>query len=113
MHHIASTGAQTTNNQHNNNNNNNNNNNKRYSWLEEYTAREKWVGWNYTKNEDDGDDAAGQPAEAFDSFREVQDVMQSLGFTLHKKTNLPFVMREHRRKYQLGVSECTAWRKDA
>jgi len=80
-----------------------------YSWLEEYTEREKWIGWNYDGADAAKDAAGGVPQ--LDSFAEVKEVLEAAGFSLTKKTNIPFVMREHRRKYQLGISECTAWRK--
>ena len=77
-----------------------------YSWLEEYTERQKWIGWNHT-----GATGAGEEGAQLDSFAEVRDILQDAGFELQQRTNIPFVMREHRRKYQLGISECTAWRK--
>jgi putative 4-mercaptohistidine N1-methyltranferase len=74
-----------------------------YSWLEEYTPREKWIGW--------PKGSKGAAGEQLDSFGVVREVLENAGFTLQQRTNLPFVMREHRRKYQLGISECTSWRR--
>ena len=72
-----------------------------YSWLEEYTPREDWIGWNH----------GGKKHDQLDSFAEVREVLETNGFELQEQTNIPFVMREHRRKYQLGISEATSWRR--
>jgi len=69
-----------------------------YSWLQEYTPRDKWIGWRPDSPE-------------LDSFGGVKEVLERSGFQLKNRTNLPFVMREHRRKYQLGISECTVWQR--
>lgn len=60
-----------------------------YSWLKEYTPRSKWP------------DAKG-------TFELINEILDG-DFALRKKFELPFLMREHRRKYQWGVSEATLW----
>jgi putative 4-mercaptohistidine N1-methyltranferase len=64
-----------------------------YTWLEEYTPRGKWL-------DGDGHGTLGalrkRLAAAFD-FREAFD--------------LPFLIREHRRKYQWSVAEVSLWRR--
>ena len=63
-----------------------------YSWLEEYTESSQWIG---------GKD--GQ-----DSFEALQLIMAS-SFTLEHQEDFPFLIREHERKFQYGVSDCTVW----
>jgi len=66
-----------------------------YSWLEEYTPRDEWLGG----------------VDGSDSSAVVAGVLQGQGLELVHKSDLPFVIREHERKFQYGVSECTVWRK--
>jgi putative 4-mercaptohistidine N1-methyltranferase len=66
-----------------------------FTWLEEFTPRENWIG--------------GTP-ETGRSF----DVLQTLldpHFILEHKVELPFLIREHSRKFQYGVSLGTRWRR--
>lgn len=62
-----------------------------YTWLEEYTPRDEWLC------------AAGRPT------REL--IGEALGprFRLAVRADLPFVIREHARKFQWSVAELTAW----
>ena len=62
-----------------------------YTWLEEYTPRRNWLG--------------GVRGRTFDALREVL----SPNFRLARRRDLPFLIREHARKFQLGVSEATVW----
>ena len=70
-----------------------------YSWLEEYTPKEDWLGGNYN--------ADGTPS---DSFEEVSALMLD-GFDLVSRKDMPFLIREHARKYQWGTSDATVWRR--
>lgn len=65
-----------------------------FSWLEEYTPREEWIG---------GGEAI--------SSEVLEKEMLSLGFALRERTDVPFLIREHARKFQWGVSECSVWDK--
>lgn len=69
-----------------------------YSWLEEYTAVDQWVG---------------ATEAAPDSAAEIVRFMTSLPepMELVHRENVDFVIREHERKYQYGVSDCMVWRK--
>lgn len=60
-----------------------------YSWLEEFTPRAKWL-----KGEN-----------GLSSLKNI------LGkhFNLTKAFNMPFLLREHLRKYQWGVAEASIW----
>lgn len=70
-----------------------------YSWLEEYTAKEKWIGGVR--------DADGKPV---DSFSVIEKIL-SKDFELVERQDYPFLIREHERKYQWGVSDGTYWKR--
>lgn len=64
-----------------------------YTWLEQYTPREKWLA-----TDDRGTLAAlGGHLEP--------------NFTRHRVFDLPFLIREHRRKYQWSVAEASIWQR--
>jgi len=73
-----------------------------YSWLEEYTSKDKWYGGYLDK--------AGKPV---DSATTLKSKMKALGFSLVEEEQMPFLIREHARKFQLGFSHATVWRKKA
>jgi len=63
-----------------------------YSWLETFTPRHLWLG----------------------QKQNVLDHLSSLlgtSFTLVKSLELPFLIREHLRKYELGISQASIWKK--
>ena len=63
-----------------------------YSWLEEYTPQKDWiVGEN-------------GPFEALKNVLEPE-------FELVDRQPFPFLIREHQRKFQYGVSDCTVWKR--
>jgi putative 4-mercaptohistidine N1-methyltranferase len=64
-----------------------------FTWLEEYTPLENWIG---------GTDP-NRRSEAELSLRLDSD------FELHCRRDLPFLIREHERKFQLGISLGTCW----
>mgnify|MGYP002636846466 CR=1 FL=1 len=66
-----------------------------YSWLEEYTPVDRWLG---------GKDAAKCNGAL------VQEILCK-DFELVKQHDMPFMIREHSRKYQWGISDCTVWRR--
>jgi hypothetical protein len=43
------------------------------------------------------------------SFDELSRVMQQNGFTLRTTEEMPFVIREHARKFQWGCAHGSAW----
>ena len=74
-----------------------------FSWLEEYTPRSEWFGGQLdAKTGKDRDSAA-----EFSAF--MKSVAPSM--TLVSSEEVPFIIREHFRKYQYGVSQCTIWKK--
>lgn len=70
-----------------------------YSWLTEYTPKDKWVG-GYV-------DAKGGRV---DSRAGLTAMMARHGFELVSAHDVPFLIREHARKFQWGCSDGTVWR---
>ena len=69
-----------------------------FTWLEEYTSREHWLG-GYERN--------GSPVRGGETLREILDP----DFEFVRETNVPFLIREHARKYQWSVSWAGTWRR--
>ena len=69
-----------------------------YTWLPEYTAPEHWLGGRFV----DGDPL---PTHA--------GLARALAahFTHTRTLDLPFLIREHARKYQWSVAQATIWRR--
>jgi putative 4-mercaptohistidine N1-methyltranferase len=63
-----------------------------YTWMEEYTPREKWLA-----GEDRGTLAA------------LQELLAP-SFHFESAFDLPFLIREHRRKFQWSLAEVSLWR---
>lgn len=70
-----------------------------YTWLEEFTPRNEWVGGKI--------DPSGQPVRTIDGIRSVLES----AFTLRRSVDLPFLIREHVRKFQWSVAQATLWQK--
>jgi len=68
-----------------------------YSWLPEYTTKDRWLG--------------GADSDGPTSFDAVSSVMVANGFELVERKDMPFLMREHVRKFQWGCSDGTVWRR--
>ena len=71
-----------------------------YTLLEEYTPRDKWLG--------------GFKAQTGENKTTLEGMAQVLAPEFHMLTepqDVPFVIRETKRKYQYGVSELTVWEK--
>jgi putative 4-mercaptohistidine N1-methyltranferase len=66
-----------------------------FTWLEEFTPRANWLG---------GTPEAGR---SFDALRRVLEP----AFALEHRVELPFLIREHARKFQYGVALGTRWRR--
>lgn len=67
------------------------------SWLSDFTAPEFWLG---------ATPETGEPLEAIHRLLVPH-------FTLEVTRDMPFVIREHRRKYQWSVAQATRWRRQA
>ena len=72
-----------------------------FSWLEEFTAKDKWLG-GYA------DDVTGEPVRSKETLKAE---MEARGFSKIHEDQYPLLIREHQRKYQYIVSEVTAWQK--
>lgn len=69
-----------------------------YTWLEEYTPRPHWVG---------GFERSGKRVTTLEGLTELL----AGDFELVGRKDLPFLLREHARKYQLSVAEASLWRR--
>jgi len=66
-----------------------------FSWLEEFTPREHWLGGRQ---------------DSPSSFEFLSQILKT-DFDLETTTNLPFLIREHSRKFQYGISFGSRWRR--
>lgn len=69
-----------------------------YTWLEDYTPRDNWLG---------GTVSAGRPHKTLDGLKSNL----SADFDLVRTIDLPFLIREHIRKYQWSVAQASVWRR--
>jgi putative 4-mercaptohistidine N1-methyltranferase len=67
-----------------------------YTWLTDYTPRENWLG---------GFERDGRRVKTLDTLKEI------LGhnFEFAACRDLPFLIREHARKFQWSVAEASVW----
>jgi len=72
-----------------------------YSWLEQFTNRDKWLGGYY-------DESTKEPLFSKDN---LLPLMQNFGFEKIHEEQVPLIIREHQRKYQYIVTEATGWRR--
>lgn len=70
-----------------------------YTWLEEFTKKEDWLG---------GFRKSGEPYMTLDALR---DLLGPHFVMLDAPKNVEFVIRETRRKFQHTVAELTAWQR--
>ncbi len=73
-----------------------------YTWLEEYTPREKWLGG-----------FKADTGENFTTLEGIAEVLQPEFAMLDAPKDVPFVIHETARKFQYGVSQLTVWEKKA
>lgn len=66
-----------------------------FSWLEEFTPHEHWLG------------ARPDYPSSFEVLRQILEP----DFELETTKNLPFLIREHSRKFQYGISLGSRWRR--
>lgn len=71
-----------------------------YTWMEEHTPRERWLG---------GLLRDGVPVRTIDSLKAHLEPL----FRLEQLTDLPFLIREHSRKFQWSVAQASCWRRVA
>ena len=64
-----------------------------FTWLESFTPKEHWLGTN-----------------ADDSFSGLREVFEGQGgFKLLKSWDMPFLIREHARKFQFSIAQASRW----
>jgi putative 4-mercaptohistidine N1-methyltranferase len=70
-----------------------------YTWLSEFTPPEQWLG----------------ARESWSNTTTLQAIQEQLGneFELISSKELPFLIREHVRKYQWSVAQASLWKKIA
>ncbi|MFD2206468.1 putative 4-mercaptohistidine N1-methyltransferase [Kiloniella antarctica] len=71
-----------------------------YTWLEEFTRRDNWLG-GYKSN-------TGEKHTTIDGLR---DALAPEFELVTQPVDVPFVIRETRRKYQHTIAELTVWKK--
>jgi putative 4-mercaptohistidine N1-methyltranferase len=67
-----------------------------YTWLAEYTPRKNWLG---------GFNRGGRTVHTLATLKEIL----SPDFRLVARRDLPFLIREHARKFQFSAAEATTW----
>ena len=70
-----------------------------YTWLEEHTPREEWIG-GFKKD-----------GESYTTLEGIQDILGAHFDRVEGPVEVPFVIRETRRKFQHSLSELTVWRR--
>lgn len=69
-----------------------------YTWMEPFTPRDQWLG---------GFERDGRPVTTLESLKEHL----ASAFALTATKNLPFLIREHARKFQWSVAEASLWQR--
>jgi putative 4-mercaptohistidine N1-methyltranferase len=67
-----------------------------YTWLAEYTPRAQWLG---------GFERNRRSVTTFDTLRKIL----SPSFKLSHRRDIPCLIREHARKFQLGIADASVW----
>ncbi|MDD2368160.1 MAG: putative 4-mercaptohistidine N1-methyltransferase, partial [Sulfuricurvum sp.] len=70
-----------------------------YTWLEEYTKKEFWIGGYY--------DPEGNEVSTLEGLKETLNE----NFDLVNVEDVPFVIRETPRKYQYTLSQMSVWKR--
>ena len=71
-----------------------------YTWLEEYTPTDKWLG------------GIRENGEVLDTHTGLRRLLSQHFEEVQAPVDVPFVIRETARKYQHSVAQCTVWRKN-
>lgn len=69
-----------------------------YTWLPEYTSPDAWLG---------GYKAADKPVPTLEGMRTILEP----AFELARTEDLPFLIREHKRKFQWSVAQGSLWKR--
>uniref|UniRef100_I2CQU2 Uncharacterized protein n=2 Tax=Nannochloropsis gaditana TaxID=72520 RepID=I2CQU2_NANGC len=68
-----------------------------FSWKECFTPKEKWLG--------------GAAPDGKDSHAELKRLMGGLGFKLLKEQEMPLIIHQHARLFELITPMATVWQK--
>ena len=66
-----------------------------FTWMEEYTPKEFWIGGK----------------DGISSFDSLKELMEGFCFVLQDQKMVSMILREHSLKYQLNISMMTVWTK--
>jgi 2-polyprenyl-3-methyl-5-hydroxy-6-metoxy-1,4-benzoquinol methylase len=69
-----------------------------YTWMEEFTPHGRWLG---------GREVEGEKVSTYDALK----VLLAQHFKLRRTLDLPFLIREHARKFQWSVAQATVWQR--
>ncbi|MEC9319171.1 MAG: SAM-dependent methyltransferase, partial [Pseudomonadota bacterium] len=72
-----------------------------YTWLEEHTEKEEWIG-GFKKD-----------GESFTTMDGLKALLEPNFELIREPELMPFVIREHSRKFQHTLSEVTVWKRKA
>jgi putative 4-mercaptohistidine N1-methyltranferase len=67
-----------------------------YTWMRDYTPRENWLG---------GFERDGRPVRSFETLKHIL----SREFRFVRAKDMPFLIREHARKFQWSVADASIW----
>ncbi len=70
-----------------------------YTWLEEFTPKEKWIG-GYKRD-----------GENYTTLDGLKDILEENFDLIDSPKDVPFVIRETARKFQHTNSQLTVWQK--
>lgn len=70
-----------------------------YTWLEEFTPKENWIG------------GIRENGEALTTYQALQRLLAADFVEVQAPVDVPFVIRETARKHQHTVAQLTVWRK--
>jgi hypothetical protein len=70
-----------------------------YSWLKEFTPKNRWLG-------------GAEDNEGKSSLDYIQDSLQHY-FDLKRVFDMPFLLREHARRYEFGIAQATLWTRNS
>lgn len=69
-----------------------------YTWMEEYTPKSKWLG---------GFHRDGEAIRSLDTLKAALNA----NFDCQEVVDMPFLIREHSRKFQWSVAQASVWRR--
>lgn len=72
-----------------------------YTWLEEFTERDKWLGG-----------FKADTGENYSTYEGLRDALAPELNALREPVDVPFVIRETRRKYQHSIAQLSVWEKN-